>query len=146
MTDTPTILAIDNNVDLLNRLQLTLKILLGYSVVGVTSGEDALEKFTALQPACVIMDLHLPDFDGLSFIRIVRGDPTTAQTPLIILTEPDAHDETNRLISLASGADFFLTKPVKPLTLLDTIFQAMNISEEQRNSGMIALLMSMQDN
>jgi two-component system KDP operon response regulator KdpE len=78
----------------------------GYTVIEAASGADALEKSVSFHPDVIILDLGLPDLDGVEVIREVRK---RAKTPIIILS---VRDEVNdKVAALDAGADDYLTKP-----------------------------------
>ena len=78
----------------------------GYSVIEAACGEDALVEIAAKEPELVILDLGLPDLDGLEVLRKLRG---WTKVPVIILTVRDAQDE--KIQALDAGADDYVTKP-----------------------------------
>ena len=78
----------------------------GYSVFEVDSGKAALEAITADRPDIVILDLGLPDVDGVEVTRVLRE---WTQIPIIILSVRG--QETDKIAALDAGADDYLTKP-----------------------------------
>ena len=70
----------------------------------------------AVPPDLVVLDLMLPEMDGLEVCRRLRGDPTTASLPLIMLTAKA--DEVDRVVGLELGADDYLAKPFSPKELV----------------------------
>lgn len=85
----------------------------GYCPVGVYDGKSALETFRKEQPALVILDLGLPDLDGLDVAKEIRRQ---AQTPLIMLTARS--QEIDRIVGLELGADDYVVKPFSPRELV----------------------------
>lgn len=86
----------------------------GYRVVGATDGRTALRAVELERPALIVLDLMLPEIDGLSVVRAIRN--AADHTPIIILsargTTPD------RITGLATGADDYLPKPFSPAELV----------------------------
>jgi two-component system KDP operon response regulator KdpE len=78
----------------------------GYRVDEAPDGSTALARWEARRPDVVLLDLGLPDLDGLSIIRHVRRD---AQTPIIVLSA--RHAESTKIEALELGADDYVTKP-----------------------------------
>jgi two-component system, OmpR family, KDP operon response regulator KdpE len=78
----------------------------GYSVREAGTGGEALEEHAARRPDLILLDLGLPDMDGLDVIREVRA---MAETPIIVLSVRDA--EREKVAALDLGADDYLTKP-----------------------------------
>jgi two-component system alkaline phosphatase synthesis response regulator PhoP len=84
----------------------------GFAVRTAADGEDALHQIRTERPALVVLDLMLPRRDGLEVTRIVRGDPTLAATPILMLTA--RVEDIDRIVGLELGADDYVTKPFHP--------------------------------
>lgn len=84
----------------------------GHLVSVATDGKGGLESFRRLAPDLVILDLMLPEIDGLEVCRQIRR---TSSTPIIMLTA--RAEEVDRLIGLELGADDYVTKPFSPREL-----------------------------
>src|SRR5262249_11141536 len=67
-------------------------------------------------PALVVLDLMLPEVDGLEVCKMLRRDPATASIPIIMLTAKAA--EVDRIVGLELGADDYITKPFSPRELV----------------------------
>ena len=85
----------------------------GYEVVTAFDGREALEQFEAEKPDLVILDLMLPELDGLEVAKEIRK---TSHTPIIMLSAKD--EEMDKIIGLTLGADDYVTKPFRPLELI----------------------------
>jgi DNA-binding response OmpR family regulator len=85
----------------------------GYRVVSVGSGEEALRVVGEEPIRLVILDLNLPDMDGLEVCRRIRA---RSETPVVMLTARD--EEPDRLAGLDSGADDYIGKPFSPRELV----------------------------
>ncbi len=79
----------------------------GYAVVAVTDGEQALERFAAANPDVVVLDVMMPNVDGLTVCRRLRA--RGAQVPILMLTA--RHEISDRVSGLDAGADDYLVKP-----------------------------------
>ncbi len=93
-------------------LSTTLGIALerdGYQVARFSTGRDGLEGILDSPPDLVILDLNLPDLDGLGVCRELRETPAVADLPIIILTARVT--ESDRVLGLDLGADDYITKP-----------------------------------
>ena len=130
-----TVLLVDDNLTILTMLTFGLQD--EFNVVTATDGVKGLLAFEEAQPQCVVVDVKMPNLDGFQFIRALRGDPATAQTPLVILTA--LHQDMGELAGLASGADRYLMKPVVPSELIPAIYAAIAVSDEQRMARLHAL-------
>ncbi|WP_069804820.1 response regulator transcription factor [Thermogemmatispora onikobensis] len=81
----------------------------GFEVVSAPDGEQGVTAAQRCDPDIVILDLMLPDMDGLEVCRRLRENPVTSDVPILMLTARD--DVRDRVLGLDSGADDYLTKP-----------------------------------
>jgi DNA-binding response OmpR family regulator len=88
----------------------------GFSTEQLSSGRDALEAITEHPPALLILDLMLPQLDGLEICRAVRANEKTAAIPIIMLTARG--EESDRIVGLEIGADDYIAKPFSPNELV----------------------------
>ncbi len=88
----------------------------GLEVLGFLRGEEFLRLARRRPPDAVVLDLMLPDADGLAICRALRAAPETAQLPILILTAKGG--ETDKVVGLELGADDYVTKPFSPRELL----------------------------
>jgi DNA-binding response OmpR family regulator len=88
----------------------------GFVTERLASGREALAAIAAKPPDLVILDLMLPQVDGLEVCRTVRSDRKTAGLPIIMLTARG--DESERIVGLELGADDYLAKPFSPNELV----------------------------
>ena len=112
---TPKILVVDDEPDALELIQFNLKGA-GYDVATAAEGNEALKKARALVPDLIVLDLMLPEVDGMEVCKILRRDPATSAIPIIMLTAKAA--EIDRVLGLELGADDYITKPFSPRELV----------------------------
>ena len=84
----------------------------GYDVRVALDGADALQRVAADVPDLVILDLMLPEIDGLEVCRLLKRSPQTAVIPVIMLTAKV--EEIDRIVGLELGADDYIAKPFSP--------------------------------
>jgi len=106
--ETQTILVVEDEVTLREALVYNLNKE-GYTVLQAGTGLDALALAREEAPDVVILDLMLPELDGLSVCRSLRRDPATAASGILMLTARSG--ELDKIVGLESGADDYLTKP-----------------------------------
>lgn len=106
MGDTTKILLVDDEIPLLETLEYNLKKE-GYEVYKGTDGLQALELAQAHEPELIVLDLMLPQMDGLSVCRTLRRQGVSV--PIIMLTARAG--EVDKIVGLDSGADDYVTKP-----------------------------------
>ena len=111
----PKILIADDEPEAVELVAFNLKQA-GFDVITAADGEEALKKARAQLPALVVLDVMMPELDGLEVCKLLRHDPATAVIPIILLTAKAA--EIDRVLGLELGADDYLTKPFSPRELV----------------------------
>lgn len=95
----------------------------GFDASLAFSASDALASMGEVRPEIMIVDIQMPEVDGLELIRRIRSDDNFADTRIIVITATAMRDML--VASKEAGADFFLTKPVTYLELDRTIERIM---------------------
>jgi two-component system alkaline phosphatase synthesis response regulator PhoP len=96
----------------------------GFTVASASTGEEALAHARARRPALVVLDLGLPDRDGLDVTRDLRQ---VANVPIVMLTARG--DESDRIVGLELGADDYVVKPFSPKELVARVRAVLRRSE-----------------
>ena len=91
----------------------------GYRTLEATSGQEAVDLATEHIPDVVLMDLRLPDIDGVEALRRLRADERTASIPVLAVTAQAMHGDRERF--LAAGFDDYVSKPVDVHGLVETV-------------------------
>lgn len=112
---TKTVLCVDDSASMRQMVRLTLNEG-GYTVVEAVDGRDGLNKAGSLVADLVITDLNMPNMDGLSFIRELRGIGSYKGVPIVFLTTES--DEAKKGEAKSAGATAWITKPFQPERLL----------------------------
>lgn len=115
MSAQQTILIVDDEPYMIRLLQHHVERA-GYKMVKAVNGRDALEKVTLAKPDLVIMDVMMPEFNGLEVLAEIRKNPDTETLPVIIMTA-NAQRFTKEEAETA-GVSAFLTKPFSPTQLM----------------------------
>ena len=113
-----TILLVEDN-ERNRKLVRTILEFRGYEVIECEDGAPSLELARAHKPALVLMDIQLPDVDGISALGRLRADERTASIPVLALTAQAMLGDRERL--LAAGFDGYVSKPVNVVEFLDTV-------------------------
>jgi two-component system, OmpR family, alkaline phosphatase synthesis response regulator PhoP len=121
-----TILVVEDEASIASFVSLYLKNA-GYDVRAVSTGSAALTSVAAEQPALIILDLMLPDIDGIEICRRVRK---TSDVPILMLTARD--EDVDKIIGLEVGADDYLTKPFNPRELVARVKSVLRRSAPDR--------------
>jgi two-component system, OmpR family, alkaline phosphatase synthesis response regulator PhoP len=109
-----TILIVDDEADIRELVRYNLQKE-GYGVTAVENGEQALTEVRAQAPDVVVLDLMLPDLDGLEVCRIMKADPALSAIPILMLTAKG--EESDVIVGLEMGADDYVIKPFSPRVL-----------------------------
>ncbi len=91
----------------------------GFQSVSAMSGIEALKKIKEEKPDLIVLDLMLPEMDGLDVCKRVRSTPDTAMLPIIMLTAKA--EESDTIVGLELGADDYVTKPFSPKALVSRV-------------------------
>src|SRR5919106_135487 len=97
-----------------------------YWVRDVDNGADALAEITRLPPDVALLDIGMPEMDGLEVTRAVRRSPTTALLPIILVTARGRLED--KVAGLDAGASDFITKPFEPAELLARVRSNLRLS------------------
>jgi two-component system alkaline phosphatase synthesis response regulator PhoP len=112
------ILIVDDEPDILEFLQYSLKKE-GYEVVTASDGKQALISADSEKPDLIILDIMMPELDGVETCRIFRTKPEYDNTPIAFLTARD--EDFSQIAALDVGGDDYITKPIKPRVLISRI-------------------------
>ena len=107
-----TVLVVEDEASIASFVSLYLKNA-GYDVHVAETGEDALNKAESQQPSLIVLDLMLPDIDGIEVCRRIRR---RSDVPILMLTARD--EDVDKIIGLEVGADDYMTKPFNPRELV----------------------------
>lgn len=106
---THSILVVDDNPSNLKLFTLLLAMP-GYEVTTARNAEEALSILETVQPELILMDLQLPDIDGLTLTRRLKLDPRLRQTPIVAVTASAMKGDEEK--ARAAGVDGYMTKPL----------------------------------
>jgi two-component system KDP operon response regulator KdpE len=112
MSDGPLVLVVDDELQIRRFLRISLESN-GYRVYESETGQDALAKAAQFRPDVIILDMNLPDLEGVAVVQRLRE---WTSTPIIILSVRDA--DRDKVAALDAGADDYLTKPFSTVELL----------------------------
>lgn len=113
-----TILVVDDEQDLLDIISYNLKKE-GYQVLIAENGREGIELAKVHKPALILLDIMMPEMDGIEVCKYLKADDTVKSTPIIFLTAKS--EERIEVKGLDLGADDFIAKPVSTSKLLSRI-------------------------
>jgi len=125
----PRILIVDDESDFIELLQYKLAGH-GYELIVANDGVHALSQARTLKPSLILLDILLPDLDGLSVCEILRRQPGTKKIPIIFMSALSS-DVTRRTATMQ--ADDFFTKPLDLNRLEKRIGELLNPGEPKVN-------------
>ena len=107
--DKTRVLVVEDEADIAGLIKHTLERGGDVAAEVVSSGDEALKAAAEQPPDLIVLDLNLPVLGGLEVCRLLRARPSTARTPIIMLTARTS--EADRVTGLDAGADDYITKP-----------------------------------
>jgi len=113
-----TILVVDDSPDLVEILRITLESK-GFNVRCAYSGKDLFASLEEQKPDLILLDIMMPQMDGLELLTRLKENSDTASIPVILLTAKVQHEDLLRGYEM--GADYYITKPFTPTQVLDAI-------------------------
>lgn len=122
-----TILVVDDSATIRKLLAYILRKK-NYVIAEAEDGLDAMEKLGHVQVDLVIVDLNMPNMDGIEFVRNLRDNYYYMDTPIIMLTT--TKDDKLKKDALDAGVNMFLNKPVQPNFLLYKVESLLHDEEE----------------
>lgn len=122
------ILAVDDHPETLDIVVITLKQY-GYNVVATTSPIESLKLAKVEKPDLILLDVNMPEMDGLEVCRRLRAVDDLSATPIIMFTAED--EPYQKLAGFDAGADDYLTKPTDPDEMIARIEGILGIMEHE---------------
>ena len=120
------ILAVDDSPTILEMIKSILESE-GYDVITAVDGAEALETARADKPDLILLDVMLPKLDGYRVCRLLKFDQNYKDIPIVMLTAKA--EEQAMATGVRTGADQYLTKPVEPDALLETVAEELEKSQ-----------------
>lgn len=140
MTHSRRVLVVDDDTFLRMIVSIELP---DWEVVEADRVHEAMQIAADTRPDAVLVDIHLPDGDGLDLVRMLRADPATATLPVLVVTA--GHDEVNRPQVMAAGADEYLAKPLEPADLVARLERVIEVDPAERRQRRRDLLERLAD-
>lgn len=141
MSDRIKILIADDEPDILEFLQYNLERE-GYEIILAENGREAINKAKVQNPQLILLDIMMPELDGIETCRELRNMPEFKNTLIAFLTA--RNEDYSQIAGFDVGADDYITKPIKPRVLLSRIKALMRrfgneVQEENLNLGAIEI-------
>lgn len=131
------ILIVEDERDIVDLLRYNLKQE-NFEVDVVRNGADVLPRAVDNPPDLILLDLMLPEVDGLIVCRLLKNDPRTKKIPIVMLTAKA--DEQDRVTGLELGADDYITKPFSPREVvlrINAVLRRLNAGNNDEDQNQI---------
>lgn len=112
---TKRILVVDDDPDIRDVAQLALRKFARWEVTAAPSGQEGLNLAKSASPDAILLDVSMPDMDGISVFEKLQSDPATQPIPVVLLTAKVLPSDRQRFAAL--GVAGVITKPFDPVTL-----------------------------
>src|SRR5690349_18096269 len=113
-----TVLVVDDDPVILKLLEVNFEME-GFTVLTAKDGEEGIEVARSDQPDLIVSDIMMPKTSGLELVTALKGDPSTQEIPIILLSAKAQNADVRT--GLEAGADDYVTKPFEPLDLVDRV-------------------------
>ena len=133
MSKIPKILVVVDDPDIVEILRYNLS-LGGYDVKSAFNGKEAIKKAKIFLPEIILLDVMMPEMDGIEACSLIKEIPSLVNTRIIFLSARS--EDYTQLSAFDAGADDYISKPVKPKILLkkiESIFKRINKKNEEIN-------------
>jgi diguanylate cyclase (GGDEF)-like protein len=124
-----TVLVVDDDVDIARFIEINLR-LEGFDVIVAHDGREALNIVADHLPDLALLDVMMPELDGVEVCRRMRSDPLTASLPIIMLTAKSL--SVDKVVGLTAGADDYIIKPFDTLELIARVRSTLRRNAEMR--------------
>jgi len=105
------VLIVEDSPTMRQLLVFALRRLKGVEIVEAQDGMDGLRKISSDHFDLALIDINMPVMDGLKLIRLIRGEESLKDIPIVVITTEGAKEDRERALTL--GADEYLTKPIQ---------------------------------
>ena len=126
-----TVLVVDDDPVILKLLEVNFEME-GFTVLVARDGEEGIDVARADQPDLIVSDIMMPKVSGLELVTALKGDPTTSEIPIILLSAKAQNADVRS--GLDAGADDYVTKPFEPLDLVDRVNRLLEARASKRPS------------
>jgi two-component system alkaline phosphatase synthesis response regulator PhoP len=128
----PKVLVVDDDSDIVELLEYNLTKE-GYSVLTASNGKKAIEIAKTFIPDLILLDIMMPQLDGIETGRMLRQNPEIKNTYILFLTARS--EEYSEVAAFDVGADDYITKPIKPRALMSRINALFRREAQKAESG-----------
>ena len=120
------VLVVDDEVSIQKVVSLSLKMEAHWQVITASSGKEGIAQAEQYQPDAILLDVMMPEFDGIATFESLKNNPATVNIPVVLLTAKTRTAEKNLFQKI--GVAGVITKPFTPLSLASDIAKLLNWS------------------
>jgi len=131
------ILVVDDEADIVEFISYNLEKE-GYTVQSARNGLEAVEKASSFRPDLIVLDVMMPQLDGIEACRKIRENPELSNTFIMFLTA--RNEEYSEIAGFDAGGDDYVFKPIKPRALLSRVNAIMKRKNAQQESDVAEVL------
>lgn len=135
MAQENTILIVDDEPDIIEILRYNLEKE-GYKTYSATNGLEAVAKAESILPDLILLDVMLPDMDGIQTCETIRSKPELHDTLIAFLTARS--EDYSEIAGFQAGADDYITKPIRPKVLISRIQSLLKRTRQQVDTNIIS--------
>ena len=135
MAQENTILIVDDEPDIIEILRYNLEKE-GYKTYSATNGLEAVAKAESILPDLILLDVMLPDMDGIQTCETIRSKPELRDTLIAFLTARS--EDYSEIAGFKAGADDYITKPIRPKVLISRIQSLLKRTRQQADTNIIS--------
>ena len=119
------VLIVEDSPTMRQLLVFALRRLKGVEIVEAQDGMDGLRRVSSDHFDIALIDINMPVMDGLKLIRLMRGEDSLKEIPIVVITTEGANEDRDRAIAL--GANEYLTKPIQANRVLAVVKSLLKI-------------------
>jgi len=132
--DSITILLVDDESDILDFVGYNLRKE-GYTVLTSDNGRDAITKAEKSRPQLILLDVMMPEMDGIETCRELKRIPALSETLVVFFTARS--EDFTQILSLDAGGDDYITKPIRPAVLISKVNSLMRRHAQVKGALMV---------
>ena len=131
-TKKPSVLVVEDNA--MNKVLVKEVLNMhGYFVIEASTGREAVETALREMPDIVLMDINLPEMDGVAAMKLIKGSKTLKQMPVVALTASAMQGDREKI--MAEGFDGYVPKPIEFKVLIRTLEEGLKVHGKGREEG-----------
>lgn len=129
---------VDDNEDIRSIYRQKFKME-GFETIAAANGKEALEIIKSERPAVVLLDIQMPEMDGLEVLEHLKAEESLKNIPVVILTNVDSEEIFQRVSELGSAEYYLVKSLVDPQKVVDVTIEAMAAEPNQQSDAQVVV-------